>query len=192
VIRGAESETMKSLLAFDAPFVWVVSAYDRAWRSRRFVEAVLDAAASLNMVGTVDVVAIGDDQRSLPPPRIAAGLAGMLWAQSGPATLIGGGRTPQPWGFHVSSLTDEDGTMSTLTLRFGGHFSDEERSNMLWSTFRSTVGEDNATCAYVDGWDRCFELRDEARPLVSGATLETILWPTSSTPRQCGSFTVRR
>lgn len=167
---------MQSVQQVTPPFMWVVAAYDRGWRQIRFVERFINAISSLNLVGAVEAVTTGDDNRPEPVPDAPSRVAEILWRQTGPASVVAAGTAPQPWLLNVSSFTDAAGEISRLTFRFGGDFSDASRSNELWQAFRSSIGEENATCSYIDSWDRWFDLRDEAPPLVSGATLETILW----------------
>lgn len=161
------------------PFVWTIIEFDRNWRRTRYIERFLALTEKLSFVGLTESLEIGPKARSATPPRTLSRLADVLWRQVGRAEVYAEGNMPRPWSLGISVISNTPGKSNgRLTLCFSGDFATPGASDSLWETFRTLAIEEDATCSYIDCWDRWLGLRDEASPIVSQASFESVLWAT--------------
>jgi hypothetical protein len=169
------------------PYAWVISAYDRDWEALGLVEQLLAAGVRLGLIGTLDRLGLGDQDRPQPlPPHTPAEVPGLLgaalWGQPGPKQLTAAGTTPVDWQLALSWFRDSPPgaekleAIGSLTLRFDRGTWDDAASTALWAEFCALHGAANTTHASIESWDLALDLRDRAPPLISQATMDSVYW----------------
>jgi hypothetical protein len=158
------------------PLVWTTIEFDHDWRISGFVSRWVEAVLALSLIGTVESLEVGPDDRRSRPPSDVSQLPHILWQQGDDAKIVAQGHYPRPWRLTVSVFSPDPQTSNgRLALRFDGEFGSSNNSNELWQAFRRVIDDNNVSCSYIDTWEGWLDLRDEP-PIISQAAFESVFW----------------
>lgn len=168
---------------------WSMDGYGPKWDETNFISRFAQCAVKCGAVGRIASMRYGDrEAAAIVPEHVAKDAPDLLSKQfrAEPkwVSFVAQGVEPRNWQLRVTFMHSppERESIAHLLLVLDDPLDQPDISERLWSTFRKTSIAGDCDVAFLHPWGRWHADRQRRPPLVTSASLESILWATFIAP----------